>query len=319
MQRIVTATTPATPSAGRRAALALLLLAAALPLATPARATVRVVNIVDVGGGFEYSPSTVFATLGDTIRWVNQSASSHNVTSGISPTPDGKFASPTLAPAATYQRAFTLMGPFRYFDSLNPATRGIIRVTRAVVTIKDFSFNPATLNVTLGDTVVWFNSGTFTHTSTSGSGGIENGTWDTGFLGHNASAAIPMMVGGAQQYFCAVHSFSMVGTVTVGAAVGVEGGGAIATRLLFARPNPARGRVQLAYELAARGTVRMALLDASGQLVRVLVDGPQDAGRHTVSWDGRGASGVRAASGTYFYRLEAQGTRITRRFTWLRG
>jgi flagellar hook assembly protein FlgD len=39
--------------------------------------------------------------------------------------------------------------------------------------------------------------------------------------------------------------------------------------------------------------------------VRTLVDEPQKAGTHRVSWDGRDNAGRQVASGVYLYRLEA--------------
>jgi flagellar hook assembly protein FlgD len=39
--------------------------------------------------------------------------------------------------------------------------------------------------------------------------------------------------------------------------------------------------------------------------VRILKSGELDAGTHTVTWDGRNASGTRVASGVYFARMRA--------------
>ncbi|MBD3222897.1 T9SS type A sorting domain-containing protein, partial [bacterium] len=44
-----------------------------------------------------------------------------------------------------------------------------------------------------------------------------------------------------------------------------------------------------------------------GQRVRTLVDGVQPAGTHEVLFDG-----TRLSSGTYFYRLNADGETVTR-------
>ncbi len=295
---------------------ALLLLGA---LAAPARATIHTVNIVDnPDGSFSYVPNSVFLTLGDTVKWVNQSFAVHTVTSGISPTPDGRFDSGLLAHLATFQRAFTAMGPYRYFCTVHPTLMAMVRVTRALVVIKDFSFNPSAITVTQGDTVVWRNDGAFTHTSTSGTAPVADGLWDTGFLGSGASASVPMGSTGLFPYFCSIHTTTMHGSVTVGSPVAVGDGPAGVTRLLAARPNPARGVVRLDFELSAGARARLTILDAAGRLVRVLADGLQPAGRHTLTWDGRAASGVRAASGTYSSRLDAPGTHATRRFTWLR-
>jgi len=49
--------------------------------------------------------------------------------------------------------------------------------------------------------------------------------------------------------------------------------------------------------------VSLAVYAVDGSLVRTLVSGREARGRHIVVWDGRDASGNRAASGVYFYRL----------------
>src|SRR5438552_13919576 len=134
-----------------------------------ASAAVRTVSIVDKpGGDFDFVPRTIFATAGDTIKWVNNSSGTHTVTSGISPTPDGGFDSGVIGPAGTFQRRFPATGPTRYFCQIHTNMTGLVRVTRAVVTISGFAFSPATLTVNKGDSVVGTTTDADTHTSTSG-------------------------------------------------------------------------------------------------------------------------------------------------------
>lgn len=47
------------------------------------------------------------------------------------------------------------------------------------------------------------------------------------------------------------------------------------------------------------------IYDLLGRTVRVLAEGRQNAGRYEMRWDGRDESGAAAASGIYFYRLQA--------------
>jgi len=67
-------------------------------------------------------------------------------------------------------------------------------------------------------------------------------------------------------------------------------------------PNPARGAVELAFELATQQHVRLAVYDLLGRVVAVVVDGAQPAGRNAVSFDARGLApgvyGVRLVAGT---------------------
>lgn len=79
------------------------------------------------------------------------------------------------------------------------------------------------------------------------------------------------------------------------------------------RPNPFDGSTQISYELASTGPVSLAIYDASGRLVRSLIQAEQRSGHHVVHWDGRDDLGREAAPGTYFYRLETGGDPQTRK------
>jgi len=59
------------------------------------------------------------------------------------------------------------------------------------------------------------------------------------------------------------------------------------------------------YELPATSHVKISVYNLSGQLVFMLFDGEQSAGRYTVSWDGANSFGNRVASGVYLVRMEA--------------
>jgi len=72
-------------------------------------------------------------------------------------------------------------------------------------------------------------------------------------------------------------------------------------------PNPFNPVTKIAFTLTEAARVRLCVYDVAGRIVRVLVDGPRDAGRHEVVWDGTDGAGVKAASGVYFCGLEAPG------------
>jgi hypothetical protein len=87
-----------------------------------------------------------------------------------------------------------------------------------------------------------------------------------------------------------------------------------AFRLGQNHPNPFNPSTTIRYELPRASTVELAIYNVAGRLVRVLVDGTeQAAGRHQVTWDGLDGSGKRVPSGVYVYRLEAGGLREARR------
>jgi hypothetical protein len=72
-----------------------------------------------------------------------------------------------------------------------------------------------------------------------------------------------------------------------------------------AAPNPFNPRVGIHFELEKEALVRVAIYDIKGRLVRTLSNGPREAGRHEIGWDGRDRTGRNVPSGPYLYRVEA--------------
>lgn len=70
-------------------------------------------------------------------------------------------------------------------------------------------------------------------------------------------------------------------------------------------PNPFNPMTQINFRLPKADHVSLRVYDVRGRLIRTLADGAFDAGRHSVTWDGRDEGGTPAASGVYFYELRA--------------
>jgi hypothetical protein len=71
-------------------------------------------------------------------------------------------------------------------------------------------------------------------------------------------------------------------------------------------PNPFGPSTTISFQVPdGGGDVTLRIYDASGRLVRTLVDGHEPSGARGVSWDGRDDQGRPLASGIYFYRLTA--------------
>jgi len=83
-------------------------------------------------------------------------------------------------------------------------------------------------------------------------------------------------------------------------------------------PNPFRPPITISFETPVRGLGKLAIYDARGRLVRVLLDRAVPAGRTAVSWDGLDAAGREVPSGAYFLRLEADGRNQTEGMTLVR-
>ncbi len=93
---------------------------------------------------------------------------------------------------------------------------------------------------------------------------------------------------------------------------------ALRTSLLQNFPNPFNPSTSIRFQLASEGSVRLAIYNLKGQLVRVLSDGHRSRGSHTVTWDGLDASGDPVSSGVYLYRLQAGGKVQSRRMLLLK-
>src|SRR5690606_18049823 len=56
-------------------------------------------------------------------------------------------------------------------------------------------------------------------------------------------------------------------------------------------PNPFNPETQIRFELDAAAAVTLAVYDASGRTIRVLVNSTMPAGAHSVTWDGYASDG----------------------------
>ena len=83
-------------------------------------------------------------------------------------------------------------------------------------------------------------------------------------------------------------------------------------------PNPFNPATRITFRLAEASDVRLAVYDALGREVAVLVSNQMEAGTYEVAWDGRDASGRMLPSGVYLYRIEAGSFTESRTMTLLK-
>ena len=83
-------------------------------------------------------------------------------------------------------------------------------------------------------------------------------------------------------------------------------------------PNPFNPSTIISYDVPAVSNVSISIYDMLGRNVITLVNEQQQAGSHTVEWNGMNSSGIQVTSGIYFYRLEAGQSAITKKMLLLR-
>ncbi|HJU81474.1 MAG TPA: cupredoxin domain-containing protein [Acidimicrobiia bacterium] len=82
-----------------------------------------------------------------------------------------------------------------------------------MVTANDFSFSPATVTVSVGDSVTW-TLAEGAHTTSSGTAPDLDGLWDQA-LTADEPFTFTFEEAGTYEYFCRFHPDFMTGTVTV--------------------------------------------------------------------------------------------------------
>jgi len=78
-------------------------------------------------------------------------------------------------------------------------------------------------------------------------------------------------------------------------------------------PNPFNPRTTIWYDVPRASQVSLRVYDLRGRLVRQLVNGQVQPGRHSVDWLGRDEKGAEVASGVYLVRVLADGLAVTKK------
>lgn len=109
--------------------------------------------------------------------------------------------------------------------------------------------------------------------------------------------------------------WSTVWTFTTSMATGTEGVAEIPNDVELNQnyPNPFNPATIIEYGIPESGHVQLEVFNVLGQRVAILVDEQQQAGFHTVTFDGSDL-----ASGVYFYRIQSGDRQITNRMTFIK-
>ncbi|MFI5263795.1 MAG: T9SS type A sorting domain-containing protein [Candidatus Kapaibacterium sp.] len=166
------------------------------------------------------------------------------------------------------------------------------------------TFRPATLNVTVGDTIFW--SGYFgpadpyhqLQSEIIPSGAAEFGPITTG---HTFTYIVK--VAGVYNYQCLNHCCGVLGNMmgnftAVDANVPSTPNPIVDLGANF--PNPSSGSTVFTYTLASPSQVSLNIFDLNGKVLKQIVNEYQNSGSYEVAFD---ASSL--ANGTYTYQLRA--------------
>jgi len=78
-------------------------------------------------------------------------------------------------------------------------------------------------------------------------------------------------------------------------------------------PNPFNPVTHFSFYLPRASQVLLQVYDMKGALVNTVLQGERGKGHYQVTWDGTNNSGIRVASGLYFYRLSSESFTATRK------
>jgi plastocyanin len=213
----------------------------------------------------------------------------------------------------------------RFFLALVASILFVIPTARATVVqvqMLDFVFDPDSVTVSEGDTILWINNGAFPHTSTSGTSCTPNGTWDSGTVNAAGTFDHAFLTAGNFPYFCSFHcSFGMVGRAVVQVVPGVEEEGESNSRKIShsrVQPNPFRGTATIVYSLQEESPVKVEVFDIIGRRVRTLVDSRQGIGQKRVHWNGLDDNLLQVKSAIYFVKVETPAFKDVKKIILLR-
>jgi plastocyanin len=104
-----------------------------------------------------------------------------------------------------------IVGALYYYSGYNYGTPSVSGTpnpqAQNQISIKNFAFGPAVLNIQVGDTVTWVNNDSATHR-------IKGGNFESSDMANGQSYSFKFTSAGTFDYICSIHP-SMKGTIIV--------------------------------------------------------------------------------------------------------
>jgi plastocyanin len=178
------------------------------------------------------------------------------------------------------------------------------------VTVTNFSFTPATLTITVGDTVRWTNvlgnHNVVADDNSFTSGPVAPAPWEYTHV---------FTTNGNNPYYCALHGGpggqGMSGAIIVENPVSVPEDELITNKFKLQQnyPNPFNPTTRISFSIPSSAFTSLKVYDIIGNEVATLVNEQKPAGTYEVEFNAKQLS-----SGVYLYRLQAENFITTKKF-----
>ena len=83
-------------------------------------------------------------------------------------------------------------------------------------------------------------------------------------------------------------------------------------------PNPFNNNTAIRYLHDGKNSLSIYITDVKGRLIKIIHEGKKSRGMKNIYWDGTNSFGLEARSGMYFYTLEAEGFKKTKKMLLLK-
>ena len=179
-------------------------------------------------GNPNFTPDIVTVPKGDIIEWTNNDTVPHTVTSASDA--GAAFVSGLIAAGKSYSLDTSKLNATEsdYMCTVHPFMTGKIIITKPVISNVTISngaskqstgqkyFDPSSLSVKVGTTVVWTNKDSAAHTVTSGDPTAgPSGQFDSGIIKPGNTFKHTFTNTGTTSYYCSIHPW-MTGKIIVG-------------------------------------------------------------------------------------------------------
>jgi len=182
-----------------------------------------------VQGNPDYDPDIAYVPKGSVVEWINSDSFAHTVTSSIDV--GETFDSGLLSEGETFQLDTNELdiGEYEYYCIVHPwmESKLVIEEPKEPVSVimpegagtqkeGQVYYDPETLHISIGTTVLWLNEDSTMHTVTSGNSQEgPNGVFDSDLVSAGDSFEFTFTSQGKEEYYCIVHPW-MTGSVEVG-------------------------------------------------------------------------------------------------------